>query len=332
VALIAMIPMPGRKSAWWFGCIFVLGHIGCVTTPYQFGRFHPGEPEGAALQPIVVESGDYHPTLDKIGRIVGMPARIMTLNKKVNNHEISPETLEKLQEYMKSNDITDVYVAVNMYDPKGQWKRLKENDRIDPLWRYSLGTMSWLGYTIFPNRVFGGDRYNAFTNSLNLSSDVPAMVLSEAAYAKDIHSQRHPGAYAAIVNDLPVLSVWRQSKAASDVLGYARAQNDWPVEKQAYHVLYPHMGSAIFGMGAPFAGTYAPYIGIGGAVVGHTAGRTVAKLREPKLPESSADEPLPLEPSGDGDSQKPSAEEPLRSTTGVIMHASYEESQADDSD
>lgn len=281
--------MSGRRSGWWFGWIVLLGNLGCAATPYQFGRFHPEQPDGVLLQPIVVETGGDHPTLDRIGRIVGLPARLLTLNKKVNNHEISPETLEKLQEYLAKNDITDVYVAVNQYDPKGQWQRLQENDSISPVWRYSVGTLTWLGYTVFPSRIFGGDRYNPYTNSLTLSSDVPALVLAEAAYAKDIHSQKLPGTYAAIFNDLPVLSVWRQSKAAADVLGYARLQADWPVEKQAYQVLYPQMGAGLAGTASPFVPVYGPLIGIGGAVVGHAAGRTIAALREPKV-----EKPLPI--------------------------------------
>ncbi len=96
-----------------------------------------------------------------------------------------------------------MYVVVDKYDPNDQWKRLRENDRIAPFWKYSVGAITCAGYTILPNRIFGGDRYNPFTNTLNLSSDVPAMVLAEAAYAKDIHGQKHPGAYASIVNDLP---------------------------------------------------------------------------------------------------------------------------------
>jgi len=278
-----MVPIYGRRSVWSVSCLFLLGQLGCAATPYQFGRFHPGQPDGGALQPIVVETGEDHPTLDRIGRIVGFPARLLTLNKKVNNHEISPETLEKLREYLEKNDITDVYVAVNQYDPKGQWQRLQENDRISPVWRYSVGTLTWIGYTVFPSRIFGGDRYNPYTNSLNLSSDVPALVLAEAAYAKDIHSQKHPGTYAAIFNDLPLLSVWRQSKAAADVLGYARLQADWPIEKQAYHVLYPQMGSALVGTASPFVPVFGPLIGIGGAVVGHAAGRTVAAFEEPEV-------------------------------------------------
>ena len=250
---------------------------------YKYGRFHPAEPDGTVLQPVEVEYGQPHKTLDRIGWVVGTPARILTMNKKTDNHHISPETLEKLKVYLADNDLTDVYVAVNDYDPKGQWKRLCENDRIAPFWRYSAGTLTWVGYVVFPNRIFGGDRYNPYTNSLNLSSDVPALVLSEAAYAKDIHSQQYPGAYAAFVNDMPVLSAWRKSRAASDVLGYARVESDWETEKQAYHVLYPQIGASSLGTVAPFVPGVGPFLGLGGAVAGHVTGRTVAYTQQPVL-------------------------------------------------
>jgi len=185
----------------------VLGS-GCAATPYRFGRFHPDQPDGTNVQPVVVKQGKPHKTLDKIGRVVGVPAQLFTLNSKPNNHKVSPETLEKVNTYFERNDVTDVLVAVNDYDPKGQWQRLRENDRINPFWRYTAGTLNWLGYAIIPNRIFGGDEYNPFTNTIILSSDVPALALAEAAYAKDIRSQRNPGAYATI-NDFPVLSMIR---------------------------------------------------------------------------------------------------------------------------
>ena len=43
--------------------------------------------------------------------------------------------------------------------------------------RLSLGALNWLGYTLFPGRVFGGDKYDPYTNTLQLHSDVPALVL-----------------------------------------------------------------------------------------------------------------------------------------------------------
>jgi hypothetical protein len=311
---------------------------GCAATPYTYGRFHPDQPEGVDIQPLVVEHGTPNKTLDRIGWVVGAPARLLTLNKNVNNHKISPETLEKLRLYLERNDITDVFVAVDVYDPKGQWKRLRENDTMSPVWRYSFGVLNWLGYTVLPNRVFGGDRYNAFTNTLNLSSDVPAMVLEEAAYAKDIHGQRNPGVYASFVNDMPVLAVYRQAKATSDLLGYARTHDDWPVEKQAYQVMYPQIGFGVIGPAGTFIPVVGPYIDIGGAVAGHAVGRTVAAIREsnrPKPPEPAPEAPdgpdiAPLVIASKHESERSDAEDLADNERGVVP-ASFETPAVSDS-
>jgi hypothetical protein len=277
----------GQFARWTI--VLALVSSGCATAPYRYGRFHPDRPGGVQLQPIEICYGKPRKTLDRIGYVLGTPARILTLNKRINNHNISPETLEKLRVYMVLNDITDVCVAVNEYDPKGQWKRLRENKRVAPGWRYSMGTLNWLGYTILPNRLFGGDRYSPYTNTLNLSSDVPAQVLSAAAYAKDIHSQRLPGTYAAFVNDMPVLSVVREAKAARDVLSYARSEGDWKAEQQAYHVLYPQIGGAAAGSAGPLVPTVGPLLHLGGVAAGHAVGRTVAYLQRPKDAKSAKD-------------------------------------------
>ena len=179
---------------------------------------------------------------------------MLPLSAKINKHEISPETAGKLKTYLEKNDLTDVYVFVNHYDPSGQWRRLRENTLISPVWRYSFGVFSMVGYTLFPNRVFGGDHYNPYTNALYLNSDVPAVVLHEAAFAKDVHSRKLSGSYVAI-NDLPVLSLWHEIRAVNDVLGYARTESDWEVERQTYRVVYPRIGAESFGAAGPLVTT-----------------------------------------------------------------------------
>ncbi len=144
----------------------------------------------------------------------------------------------------------------------------------------SFGTLSVVGYTLLPNRVFGGDTYNPFTNSLYLDSDVPAIAMMEAAYAKRIHAQKLPGTYVAAAI-IPGVGLARQCRAVGDVLGYARAEHDWEIERQGYQVLYAQVGAE--------AGTYAvlvtpvwwaaPVMGAGGAAAGHAAGRMIAARR-----------------------------------------------------
>lgn len=220
------------------------------------------------------------------------------MSSKLNNHQISDVTLEKLAAYLEKNDLNDVFVSVNQYAPRDQWRRLRENQHIAPGWRYSIGAQSVVGYTLLPGRIFGGDRYNPFTNSLYVNSDVPAVVLYQAAYAKDVHGRRFSGTYSA-VGEVPLLSLWRQTLAVSDVTAYARAEDDWEVEDEVYHVLYADIG-AHSAMGAdPFVSVWAgSAMSVGGAVVGHIAGRTVA-ARRAKEREKTAGEPADATPKAD---------------------------------
>jgi hypothetical protein len=245
----------------------------------------------------VIAVGEPHPTLDRIAWVIGIPDRILPLNKKINNHQLSEETAAKLEEYLQKNDLTDVYITVNQYDPKGQWQRLRENRRIGAGWRYSLGTLNWISYTLLPDRIFGGDYYNPYTNSLSINSDVPAIVLYEAAFAKDVHACNLPGTYAAI-NELPVISIWRRERAMRDVLSYARAHDDWPIEREAYCVVFPQMGAESTMLAAPFIPTiWRPFLGIGGAVAGHAVGRTVAATQAKyHAPKNRSPEPEHSEP------------------------------------
>jgi hypothetical protein len=117
--------------------------------------------------------------------------------------------------------------------------------------------------------------------------------------AKDIHARRFPGTYAAMT-ELPVLNLMRQGRAVSDVLSYARDEEDWDVEKQAYHVLYPRMGAEGATAGASFWSVWwgGPVLGLGGAAVGHVAGHAVASKRESDLARFKTEaEPLDAAPS-----------------------------------
>ena len=267
----------------WVAGVWLLSSLGCAATPYRYGHFDTLP--GAASKPdeVAVDYGQPHKTLDRLGWWVGLPARVFPLHPGVNNHQVSEETTEKVTTYLSENDLTDVYVRINQYDPSSEWRRLRENQRIAPGWRYSFGMLSMMHYTLLPGRVFGGDWYNPYTNSLYINSDVPALLLHEAAFAKDVHSRRQPGAYVA-VNHIPLLWLWRQTVAVNDILGYAQANRDWELEKQTYHVVYPMIGAhttmAVSPL-APFG--YEPILGLGGAVVGHATGRTIAARRASQL-------------------------------------------------
>ena len=66
-----------------------------------------------------------------------------------------------------------------------------------------------------------------------------------------------------------------------DVLAYARDQNDWETERQAYHVLYPQVGAETASIAGPVMPVWwaMPILGVGGAAAGHVTGRMVAAHR-----------------------------------------------------
>jgi hypothetical protein len=295
---VTNLAMTDRRIAQWLGLVCLLTGVGCAAAaPYHYGHFESDAPSDPTTEPAgpEVEFGKPDKKLDRIARVVGLPARIVGLNAKINNHEVSLATLAKLRTYLAENDLTDVTIYVNCYDPKEQWRRLKENQRIGAGWRYSLGTLSMVGYTLLPGRVFGGDEYNPYTNSLSINSDVPAIALYEAAYAKDIHAHKLPGTYA-VLSGLPGIAIFRRSHEVGDVLGYAQAQHDWETERQAYHVLYPQVGAETASIAGPVMPVWwaMPILGMGGAAAGHVTGRMVAAHRASQIDaaveaESSAD-------------------------------------------
>lgn len=270
-------PFPFSLRCLTLAVLYCLCGTGCASLPYQYGQFcsyHEGPPGAVEFQ-----YGRPQKTLDRLAWFTGLWSRLLPLNSRINKHELSEESKEKLIAYLEDNDLRDVLVRVNQYDPKGEWRRLRENHRINPAWRYTVGTLSLIEYALIPGRVFGGDQYNAFTNTLYINSDVPAVVLHEAAYAKDIHGQSFPGSYA-FVGELPVLSLYRHTKCVNDVLGYTQTNDDWVVERETYRVVYPQMGVRSCAM----TGRIVPFwdgilLSIAGAAVGHATGQVAISQR-----------------------------------------------------
>lgn len=273
-------PMNPRKATFKRRILLViglwLGSQGCANVPYRYSHFHaPDEPR----QEIAFEYGEPHKVLDSLAWVTGIWSRILTLNSHVNNHELTDETKAKLTAYLEENDLDDVLIRVNQYDPKGEWQRLRANRRIGPGWRYTAGMLYMTHYTLLPGRVFGGDQYSPFTNTMNLNSDVSAIVMHEAAYAKDIRARALPGTYA-VVNELPGISLWRHTLGVNDILGYAQANEDWMVERETYRVVYPQMGihaTAPSGFFVPFWDGFV--LTMAGAAAGHVTGQAVLSQR-----------------------------------------------------
>lgn len=250
---------------------------GCASGPYQFGRgwqdapCAASSPQDAAGQ-LQIAQGEPNKFVDGVGWVMGIPGKLLLWDRRVNNHCVTPATTEAVAQYLEQNRLNDVCLRINQYAPGDEWVRLTTNHEVAAGWRYTLGTLSLVRYTLLPGRVFGGDHYNPYTNSVYVYSDVPALTLEAAAYAKDVHAREYPGSYAA-VNQLPVVSLWHDTVNTNEALAYLHATGNKEQQAEGINILYPYYGSQMGGAVASVVGAGILFTA-GGAIAGHISGRT----------------------------------------------------------
>lgn len=220
-----------------------------------------------------IEIGEPKPIIDGIGWAVGIPDKILRWDRRIDRHKISEPTILATADYLEHNDLPHVKVRANQYAPLKDWKRLTKNKTISWPTRYTLGALSVAGEAILPGRIFGGDHYNPFTQTIHIYSDIPAIALHESAHAKDFTRRQHQDAYAAAYLLLPL---WHETIATEDVFAYLEDHGDRKQSAEAYRILYPAYGTYVGNTLGGFAGSYALPIYLAGVAVGHVNGRILA--------------------------------------------------------
>jgi len=257
--------------------------IGCTKLPYEY--FPQSEPPGEfqSCRCGQIERGTPNRFFDGLGHyFFSLPSKLVLWNWQVENHDVSCDTEIALREFIAANNLDDVKVRINEYSPGDEWDRLTSNERVGAGWRYTLGAISWLFYTVFPQRVFGGDNFNPFTNTINLYSDIPAVALHEAGHAKDFAESDHPGSYAALAF-IPLSSLWFEKEATSDALSYLENKGEMCGKKDAYKILYPAYGTYIGGETVQLISIFSPIdtlFSLAAVIPGHIVGRYQASKIE----------------------------------------------------
>lgn len=270
-------------------CLCVLGgSASCVSLPYQrldqatLSRTIPITPPGEPQ----FEHGHTNVVIDSIGWAFGIPSKLILLDRRVDNHHVGLKPEEALREYLAYNGLADVKIRINQYAPQREFRRLVRNKNVAWGWRYSLGILSCLYGTILPGRLFGGDNYNPYTDTISLYSDIPAIGLHEGGHAKDFSGRTLKGTYA-FAYMLPVFSLYVESRASSDAISYLYTQSSADAEKEAYRILYPAMGTYVGGMFSAGLGPFSPWY-YAGVIPGHILGRSKAAkvddVRERRFP------------------------------------------------
>ncbi|WP_432820982.1 hypothetical protein [Trichloromonas sp.] len=272
---------------------------GCAAVPYQYGQDIEG-PKTLQLREgeSQIERGRPNAFVDGLGHyLFSLPSKLILWSWRVENHDITPETELALRDYLAANGLQNVKVRLNEYAPGGEWSRLVRNREIGGGWRYTLGALSTVFYTIFPGRVFGGDHYNPFTNTISIYSDHSSIALHEGAHAKDFAQRELKGLYAAS-RLIPLFPLYQEGLATGDTVGFHRKQGASEAEKDDYRVLYPAYGTYIAGEGLGIASWFGPIsypvelaVQAAVAIPGHIIGRVKASQVEeaPEAMESAAD-------------------------------------------
>ena len=145
-------------------------------------------------------------------------------------------------------------------------------------WRYTLGMISWLHYTILPGRVLGGDHYNPYSNTVNLFSDIPAIAVHEGGHAKDFADRKWKGTYA-FAYAIPFVNLYHEALASNDALGYLREFEDEALQREGYRILHPAYGTYVGGNFSLLAPDQGLLIYTGAVLGGHITGRVAGPKR-----------------------------------------------------
>jgi hypothetical protein len=250
----------------------------------QVGRVNVAPELVEATRDSQIERGKRRAVIDGLGRVMGIPSKIMLWDHRVDNHDVSAETEEAIRQYLDDNDLDHVKVAINLYDPLDDWRRLRANKTVGWGYRYTLGALSVAGEAILPGRLIGGDHYNPYTGTIYLYGDVPAIALQKGGHAKDFSRRDHPGTYAFFAA-LPVARLWPEAIATGDAIAYAEQHKDPDLERESYRILFPAYGTYVGGAVGRFVPPVALPIYVGPVIAGHAVGRVEARL----VPDPEAD-------------------------------------------
>ena len=201
---------------------------------------------------------------------------------------LSSSTLRIMNDYLEDNDLKALNIEFQTESPKEDWHRLEANAAINPLLKYSLGSLDWLSNAITKPSFWGRNYYDPYTNTMHINSNNNLEIMAEMSYAKIIQRQSYPGLYA-LGSKLPFISFWAQKQKTNEMIAYAKSKQDWELEKATIRKMYPGMlnGSSkdIGRVAGLFFGPFylRPAISVGGVLVGYTIAEWEIAQRESEI-------------------------------------------------
>ena len=117
--------------------VLMLLASGCVSDPYHFGISKHELLPRLPRTPNLITVGGNHPTIDSIERTVKYPGRVLSKwFRSTDPEEQIPADVRQLKvvqtasDYLDENGLKGVYIDIREYNPKEQWNRLMNNERV----------------------------------------------------------------------------------------------------------------------------------------------------------------------------------------------------------
>lgn len=230
------------------------------------------------------ESGEPYKIIDYPGHyFFSLPSKLILWSWDMDSHQISEETKQYLEDYIRENNLTNVKIRFNQYAPIDDLKRLWKNDNINFLLKYTAGIAGWLYKAILPERLFsgllGGDHYDQFTNTIHIYSNSVPVLIHEGGHAKDFSMRSHKSWYT-LLRVIPIVGpLYQEARASDDALRYIRTKCDREQERKSYKQLTPAYSTYVF---SDMFGAFSYFAAIPGHVWGYFQ---VKSFDESEIPE-----------------------------------------------
>jgi len=262
-------------------CLSALTSCGCSEPPKEYRlaqeryleaqiAFPNADPQIERGRPIAVLDGLNH-------YVLSLPTKLLFWNWHLLDHRMEPNGEALLRRYLDLNGMTAVKIRHNQYAPLDEFRRLRQNTEVGAGYRYTFGVFALIRYTLLPDRLLaglpvigGGDHFNPFSNSINVYSSDPAVLLHEGGHAKDYLNRRLKGTTFILPRLLPGWEFYQEATASADAIRFLHCVREPSHEVAAYGTLWPAYASYIGARLGLIA--YVPAI-VSGHVAGNAQGR-----------------------------------------------------------
>ncbi len=232
---------------------------------------------------LTVSRGTPLALVDTTGNFLSLSNKLLFLSADLDSHYIDDGVERAMRAFAAHHGIEGGHIRINEYAPLDELGRVLTNGRINLLLRLSFGLMGWLGYVLMVNRIFGGDHYNPFADTVHIFSNHRGIALHEMGHLLDFRRRPYPGLYS-LLRLIPGVALYQEFLASRYAVRYLDHIGDHDEELRAYRILFPAYSTYVLGFLAYLLPNQViRTIAMPFVILGHVVGNVMAKQRIDRL-------------------------------------------------